>query len=135
MTASIQVFNPATVWQVPDPYRSIYSHAVKVTGCAQQLFISGQVGIAPDGTVPTGFAEQAELAMDNVEALLARAAMGLNNLAKLSFYLIRREDAALLTEIRQRRWASAQPAAVTALFVSGLVRPELLVEIEVVAAA
>ena len=135
MTASIQVFNPATVWQVPEAYRSIYSHAAKVTGGAHQLFISGQVGIAPDGTVPTGFAEQAELAMDNVEALLAKAGMDLKNLAKLNFYLIRHEDATLLTEIRQRRWASTQPAAVTALFVSGLVRPELLIEIEAVAVA
>ena len=128
---TLTVRNPSTV----APPLARYAHAVEIPPGARALFISGQVGIAPDGTVPTGFAEQAELAMDNVEALLAKAGMGLNNLAKLNFYLIRREDAALLTEIRQRRWASAQPAAVTALFVSGLVKPELLIEIEAVAAA
>ena len=135
MVQPIKRHNPTTIWPVPEVYRSIYSHAAETAAGARQLLISGQVGIAPDGTLPAGFGEQAELAMDNVEAILAEAGMGLANLAKLTFYLVRREDAALLTELRQRRWASAAPPAVTALFVSGLVRPELLVEIEAVAVA
>ena len=45
------------VWQVPDTFRSIYSHAVEVGNPGRVLFISGQFGVAPPGTairkVPT----------------------------------------------------------------------------------
>ena len=45
--------NPAGVWQVPDTLRSIYSHAVEVGNPGRVLFISGQFGVAPDGSVAT----------------------------------------------------------------------------------
>jgi len=75
MTAPTSHRNPASVWGVPEPFKSIYSHAVEVTAGTRLLFISGQVGIARDGTPRVGFSEQCEQAMDNVEGLLSAAAM------------------------------------------------------------
>ena len=75
MIAPTSHHNPASVWGVPEPFKSIYSHAVEVTAGTRLLFISGQVGIARDGTPRVGFSEQCEQAMDNVEGLLSAAAM------------------------------------------------------------
>jgi enamine deaminase RidA (YjgF/YER057c/UK114 family) len=73
--------------------------------------------------------------MMNVEALLAAAAMTHTNIVKLVFYLTRTVDLPMLGELRRKRWASATPPAVTTLVVAALARPELLVEIDVTAAA
>jgi hypothetical protein len=67
--------NPASIWQVPDAFRSIYSHVAEVGRPGRMLFISGQFGVAPDGKLAKDFPEQCEQAMDNVEALLAAAAL------------------------------------------------------------
>ena len=99
------------------------------------LFVSGQVGVAPDGSLPAGFTEQVELAMNNVEALLASAGMTKDHLVKLNYYLTRAADAPTLGEIRRNRWSSAEPPAVTPMVVVALARPEYLIEIEAIAAA
>jgi len=127
--------NPSTVWTVPEAFRAIYSHAHESAAGARMLFVSGQFGVAPDGSLPGGFAEQVEVAMDNVEALLASAGMTKDNLVKLNYYLTRAADASVLGEIRRRRWSSAKPPAVTAIVVVSLARGEYLIEIEAVAAA
>jgi enamine deaminase RidA (YjgF/YER057c/UK114 family) len=133
MSSSIR-HNPASVWRVPDGFRSIYSHAVEVPDGARTLFISGQVGVAPDGVLRPDFAAQLEQAMDNVEALLAAAAMTTANVVKANYYLTRATDLPTLGEVRRRRWAKSEPEAVTVIVVAALARPEYLIEIEVTAA-
>ena len=92
MTSSAIRHNPASVWRVPDGFKSIYSHAVEVEEGARTLFISGQVGVAPDGTLPAGFALQLDQAMDNVEALLAAAGMTKADVVKANYFLTRAAD-------------------------------------------
>jgi 2-iminobutanoate/2-iminopropanoate deaminase len=128
-------YNPEAVWQVPEGFRSIYAHGVELRSNARLLFVSGQIGIAPDGSLAGDFAVQCEVAMTNVEAMLAAAAMTHTNIVKLVFYLTRAVDLPMLGELRRKRWASATPPAVTTLVVAALARPELLVEIDVTAAA
>jgi enamine deaminase RidA (YjgF/YER057c/UK114 family) len=127
--------NPEAVWPVPESFRSIYAHGVELRGDARLLFVSGQIGIAPDGSLAPDFAAQCEVAMTNVEAMLAAAAMTHTNIVKLVFYLTRAVDLPTLGELRRKRWASSTPPAVTTLVVSALARPELLVEIDATAAA
>jgi enamine deaminase RidA (YjgF/YER057c/UK114 family) len=134
MSSSIR-HNPASVWRVPDSFRSIYSHAVEVPDGARSLFVSGQVGVAPDGTLRPDFATQLEQAMDNVEALLAAAGMTTANVVKANYYLTRAADLPALGEARRRRWAKSEPEAVTVIVVAALARAEYLIEIEVTAAA
>jgi enamine deaminase RidA (YjgF/YER057c/UK114 family) len=134
MATSIKAHNPPTVWTVPEAFRTIYAHGTEVAAASRMLFVSGQFGVAPDGRLPADFAEQAALAMTNVESLLAAAGMTRSNLVKLNYYLTRASDAPTLAAIRRERWAATEPPAVTALAVSALARPEYLIEIEAVAA-
>ena len=129
----VQIHNPSTVWAVPPQFGAIYSHAVQTAaGPLRQLHVSGQVGVAPDGSVPPDFAGQCAAAMANVEALLADAGMGTADLVRLTCYVLRREDLPALVQGRAGRWPGVRPA-VTVLLVAGLVRPEFLVEIEALA--
>jgi len=134
-TSNFIAHNPASLWQVPDAFRSVYSHAAEVAAPSRVLFISGQFGVAPDGRVPVDFAAQCECAMDNVEALLTAAGMNTANIVKLNYYATQATDFPMLVQIRQQRWALDPAPSVTAIAVSALARPEYLIEIEVVAVA
>ena len=48
-----------------------YSHAVEVPGGSRLLYISGEVGVLPDGTVPETIEAQAEACWRNIIAILA----------------------------------------------------------------
>jgi enamine deaminase RidA (YjgF/YER057c/UK114 family) len=124
-----------SVWQVPEPFRGIYAHAVELAAGVRTLLVSGQIGIAPDGNLRQGFSAQCEQAMDNVEALLAAAQMTRSDIVKLTFLLTRADDLRALGEIRRKRWSSTTPPAITTYVVAALANPDYLIEIEAVAAA
>src|SRR5271157_2043157 len=69
-----------------------YSHAVEVPEGSRLLYISGEVGVLPDGTVPKGIEAQAEACWRNIIAILAGAGMGIGDLVKITTYLVRPED-------------------------------------------
>jgi len=111
-----------------------YSDAVQFNGGARVLHTSGTPGIDPHtGTLPTSFAEQAELAWRNIESILAQADMGVEHIVKLTQTLIRRDDLAAYREIRARHLGKNQPASMLS-FVSELVWPDMLIELEIIAA-
>lgn len=128
-------YDPPSVWQASPAFRAIYSHAVEVPPGTRLLAISGQVGIAPDGSITPDFRAQCLQAMQNVEAMLAAAEADLLDIVKITYYLTSADDLPLLTDLRQQRWSSSQPPAVTTLVVAGLARRELMIEIDVLAAA
>lgn len=116
------------------PYRGIYAHGVETRGGARILHISGQVGETPEGHLPSDFRGQCKQALLNVAAVLDAANMTLTDIVKMSFYLVRREDMDTLVEVRKEVLDGVRPA-ITTLFVAGLVSPNWLVEIEVIACA
>jgi enamine deaminase RidA (YjgF/YER057c/UK114 family) len=129
----MKIHNPSDLWSVPSQFQQIYSHAVEAElRNVRQLHVSGQVGVRADGTVPPDFASQCEQAIDNVEAVLRSSRMTMTDVLRLTYYVVRREDLPLLNEKRLKRWAGIRPA-VTTLLVAGLVRPEFLIEIDVLA--
>jgi 2-iminobutanoate/2-iminopropanoate deaminase len=71
-----------------------YSHAVEVPEGCRLLYISGEVGVLRDGTVPQGIEAQAEACWQNIIAILADAGMGVGDLVKITTYLVRPEDVA-----------------------------------------
>ena len=133
MTSFRKSLNPPTVCEVPDAVRDIYSHAVEVSSPVRFLFISGQFGVKPDGTLPLAFDEQAEVAMMNVEAVLESSGMALANLVKLTYLFTRAADAIALGALRRKRRSTQEPPAVTAFTVVQLAKPEYLIEIDAVA--
>jgi enamine deaminase RidA (YjgF/YER057c/UK114 family) len=110
-----------------------YSHAVEVPPNARWLYVSGQLGIAPDGTVPGSCAEQAEACFANLLAILAEGGMGAGDLVRLNTYLTDAADRAAYMAVRDRHVAAPPPAS-TLLVVRALARPEFKIEIEAIAA-
>ena len=110
-----------------------YAHGVAVPAGARLAFSSGQLGIAPDGTVPPGVEEQAWLCFDNIAVILAEAGMRLADVVRINAYVTAREHMAGYRAVRDRVGASPPPAS-TLMIVGGFTRPEFLVEVEAVAA-
>lgn len=113
---------------------SRYSHAMEVTGRQRWLHISGQIGIRPDGSVCEGAEAQLEQAWHNIFAILADAGMAKDDLVKVTVFLTDRNDIQAYREVRDRMLGGPVPAS-TLLVVAGLASPNLLIEIEAVAAA
>jgi hypothetical protein len=57
-TNQIIASNPPTVWQVPETFKSVYSHAIEVRDVNRLLMISGQFGVTPAGRLAADFATQ-----------------------------------------------------------------------------
>ena len=113
---------------------SSYSLAVEAPAQARWLYVSGQVGVTPDGAFANGPEAQMEAAWRNVLAILDSAGMGAGDLVKVTAYLTRAEDTGLYRQVRDRMLGGAEPAS-TLLVISALAHPDWLVEIEAVAAA
>jgi 2-iminobutanoate/2-iminopropanoate deaminase len=106
-----------------------YSDAVESACPGRLLFLSGTPGLAPNGQLPETFEGQAEQAWKNVFALLERAGMGPEHLVKISQYLVRVDDLPLYPSIRSKWLGDNRPASMLVI-VPGLVRPDILIEIE-----
>jgi len=83
--------------------------------------------------LPEGFSEQADLAWKNVIRILGEADMGVEDIVKLTQHLVRREDLQSYREIRSRHLGECAPASMLTIL-PGLVWPNMLIELEVVAA-
>lgn len=121
--------NPPTI----APPAAQYVHGMEVRPNARWLFISGQVGVHPDGTVGKDAREQAEIIWSNLGAILDRAGMSVGDIVKLTTFAVAREHLPALREVRERVLNGHKPAS-TLLLVAGLGQPQWLVEVEAYAA-
>ena len=110
-----------------------YSHSIEVEPGARWLYVAGQTGVAPDGSVPDGIVAQTEFAWSNLIAVLEDAGYALEDVVQMKTFLVRREDREGNNEVRNRYLDGHRPAS-TFLLVSGLADPRFLVEVEAVAA-
>ncbi len=125
----IRSFNPKSI-ATP---AGTYVHGIEVPANARLLFISGQVGRRPDGTVPPGIEEQSEAAWNNIAAVLAGASMDVADIVKITSFVTRGENLPRYGAVRDRFLGAHRPTS-TMLVIGGLARPELLVEVEAFAA-
>ncbi len=105
------------------------SHYCHVTKAGNLIWVSGTVGVGPDGEIPTGVVEQFEIAIANMDACLKAVGAGAEHVVKVTVYLTNIADRARINPIRQRYFGTHRPAS-TLVEVSALVLPALLVEIE-----
>jgi 2-iminobutanoate/2-iminopropanoate deaminase len=110
-----------------------YGQAVDVTGAQRMLFISGQIPVTRDGTIPNGFPAQCRLAWANVEAQLREAGMTLDNLVKLTTFLSDRQYGLENRAIRQEVLGERRPAMT--VIITGIFDAAWLLEIEAIAVA
>lgn len=120
--------NPTTV-HAP---AGMYSHGVIAQASGEWLYISGQIGMLPDGTLANGFAEQARATWKNLVAILGAANMDVMNLVKVTTFLTDADNVQHLNPVRSVILGEARPAS-TLVIVKALVKPEWLIEVEAVA--
>ena len=110
-----------------------YSDAIEVPANARWLYTSGTPGLALDGDLAEDIAGQAEIAWTHIVNLLRRAGMGVNDLVKVTHYLLRADDIPAYVQVRGKFLGDARPASML-LIVPELVKPTFLLEIEAIAA-
>ncbi len=129
----MKIHNPDQMRPIPEKFSAIYSHAVETQfEGGRQLYISGQVGVAPSGDVSSEFSKQFTQALRNVEVILETANMTTQNIVKVTYYLTRRQDLDELVNLRSELWQGVRPA-VTVVLVAGLADENWHVEVDVIA--
>jgi 2-iminobutanoate/2-iminopropanoate deaminase len=126
---SVKNINPVSMGGEP----AAYSNGKLVASAEKTLYISGQIGIDAQGVASPDFATQAKQTWTNIQAILADAGMALTDIVKTTIFLVDRGDYATFADVRKSVLNGHKPAS-TLVYVSGLVKPEWKVEIEVVAA-
>src|SRR5205823_11611924 len=106
-----------------------YSHGIEVPPAARWLYVAGQIGVRPDGSVPSTIEEQTEVVWQNILAVLADAGMGIGDVVKITSFLTRHENFPKFAQVRAKFLGSHRPAS-TLLVISSLARPEFLVEVD-----
>jgi enamine deaminase RidA (YjgF/YER057c/UK114 family) len=115
------------------PPFGLYTHAIAVPAGADLLYISGQVGTRPDGVTPPAIGDQADQIFQNIGAILEANGMGFAHIVKLTTFIVGADPEGGVRAARLKRLGDHRPCS-TAVFVSALVGPEWLVEIEAIAA-
>jgi enamine deaminase RidA (YjgF/YER057c/UK114 family) len=108
-----------------------YSAAVRAHGL---LFIAGQVGYRPDGSLPETIEEQTEWVLRRTEEVLRIEGLAMSDLVEVvSYHPDMQEHLAGFLETKKRFVKEPFPAW-SMIGVSGLARPEFLLEVRAVAA-
>lgn len=117
---------------LPSPFAA-YSHGALIHADTDVLFSSGQLGMAPDGTIPSSVEDQTEACFANIGALLQDQGMDISNIVRINAYVTAREHMAGYMRVRDTLFTGTPPAS-TLMIVSGFTKPEFKVEVEVIAA-
>jgi enamine deaminase RidA (YjgF/YER057c/UK114 family) len=103
-----------------------------VVRAERHVWVSGAVGIAPDGSIPTGTVEQFRLALAGVDACLRHVGAEARHVVKVTIFMTDVAERPLINPVRMEYFGEHRPAS-TLVEVSKLVDPRLKVEIEAVA--
>lgn len=112
---------------------SRYSQAIAVEPPSRLLYLSGQIGMTPDGVLLEDEAAQHAQCWKNILAILASEGLGPRNIVDIRGYVTTREGVGLYRSTRDSVLEGHEPAS-TLILVTELADPRWLVEISVVAA-
>ena len=127
------ILNPAGLHN-PVPWG--YSHSASVPANTELVFVSGQYASSPEGAVVSNdFGEQVKQAFDNVALALAAHGLDLSHVVQLRTYVVKhdRDKLGAIAGAVQGRWGENPPTQ-TVLGVACLAMPEILFEVEAIAA-
>ena len=121
--------NPATLSQPTG-----YTHVVETKG-NRTVYISGQVAFDQQGNMVglNDMQAQAVQIFENLKATLAAVNATFDDVVKLTYFVVDMSQMQVIREVRNRYLNPARLPASTAVEERGLVRKELLLEIEAVA--
>ena len=115
-----------------------YTHTVAAEGVGKLVYVSGQVSWDASGAVvgKGDMRAQSEQVFKNVAAALKTAGAGWGDVVKMNGYMVgmNAERVGAYREVRQRFLKEGALPASTLVGVEALVHPDLLLEVEVVAA-
>ena len=119
-----------------DPVPFGYSHTATVPAGAELVLIAGQYGSGPDGAVVSAdFAEQVKQTFGNIGVALAAHGLDFGHVVQLRTYVVDHDVSKLgpIAGAVQERWGS-QPPTQTLIGVASLAAPDVLFEVEALAA-
>jgi reactive intermediate/imine deaminase len=121
--------NPWT-WQE----RAGFSQAWSVTGAEKLLYISGQAAISAEGQIvgEGDFHAQAVQVFENLQTVLDEAGAAFDAIVKISVYLTDMSNLMEFGQVKAAYIHGTQPAS-TAIGVSALALPGLMLEVEAIA--
>ena len=114
-----------------------YSHVAEISG-GKLVYIAGQVALDASGALvgDGDFPAQVERTFQNLKIAVEAAGGTFADIVKTNYYCAEKvnvDQIAVLREIRDRFVNVANPPVSTFVFVSRLIRPEWLIEIEAIA--
>jgi reactive intermediate/imine deaminase len=112
-----------------------YAHVVEATGPVKTVYIAGQIALDKDGKLVGGtdMKAQAEQVYANLETALKAAGAKFSDVVKMNTYITDMAKAPAVREVRARYFGETVPAS-TLVQVAALARPDLMLEVEVIAA-
>jgi 2-iminobutanoate/2-iminopropanoate deaminase len=111
----------------------VYSDATEVTGNQRWLYSAGTPGLAPDGKLASDIEGQSRQAWINVIAILEKAGMGITDIVKVTTSLTSETLIRDYAKVRAEFLQGYEPAFMLQV-VPALIRPDVVVEIEIIAA-
>jgi reactive intermediate/imine deaminase len=111
-----------------------FSQAWRVDGASSIVFVSGQAPISGDGQLvgEGDFEAQTRQVFENLRTVLEQASVGLDAIVKLTVFLTDMSTLRDYTRIKGEFMSADQPAS-SAVGVTALARPEMMVEVEAIA--
>ncbi|WP_193368231.1 RidA family protein [Pelagibius marinus] len=124
-------FNPPGIW---GPQGRAFSQGV-IAGEGVTLYITGQVAWDADSNVvgPGDVAAQMHKSIENTRVILEAAGGTLEDIVSMTIYFLDRAHLPDIQDVRRQHFKTPGAPASILIQVSGLVIPELLVEIAPVA--
>ena len=97
MSNAISFSNPAGV-HAP---AGAYTHGVTVSAHAKVLYVSGQIGVRPDGLLGASLSEQADQAYRNLGVILEANGFHFTDIVKLTTYIVSGQPGAEAAAVRR----------------------------------
>lgn len=120
------------------PRNPAFSQAVAVEGAYRTVWVGGQNAVDAEGNVvgKGDVVAQAEQTARNLLAVLAAAEAGIDDVVKMTVFVVAGQPAYPAYEAFQRVWGTpANPPALSLVYVSALFHPDFLLKVEAVAVA
>jgi len=111
-----------------------YSHVAAIPTGHRIVWTAGQVGMNPDGTLAAGWEDQTRLAFENLGRALSAGGATWADVFKLTIYVVDTAEMGTIRTVRDEFLNTSRPPTSTLVQVAGLALPQLLIEVEAVAA-
>ena len=111
-----------------------YSNLAVIPPDRRLLVIAGQIGNLIDGSIVEGLEAQFDQALANINSIVSSQGGDSSDVARVTVFLVEKPTKGkLIGEALSKNFPGADPA-MSWIYVAGLFRPDVLVEIEAIAA-